>query len=68
MRIVDADTVVAEHARCFERARQLEDPAHVEALVRHKRNTRAHRAQDRLHQAVPGVGSHTGLHFTGMVR
>ena len=53
VRIVDAATVVAEHPRCFERGRQVENPEHVAALVAHKRNARAHRAQDRLHQAAP---------------
>jgi len=78
VRIVDAEATVAEHARCFERGRQLEDPAHITALVRHKRNARAHRAQDRLHQAVPGIdalfevvarhGGHLGVLTRGLLK
>jgi transposase len=36
-----------------DRAQQIEDPRHVEALEAHKRAGRAHRALDRLHHAAP---------------
>jgi transposase len=78
VRIVDADEVVAEHPRCFERGRQIEDAKHIEALVRTKRNARAHRAQDRLHQAAPACdalfervalhGGHLGVLTRGLLQ
>ena len=77
VRIVEAATVIAEHPRCFERARQLENPDHVAALVEHKRNARAHRAQDRLHQGAPACnalfdavaahGGHLGVLTRGLL-
>jgi hypothetical protein len=53
VRIVDGLDVIATHARCFDRGRQIEDPAHVRALVEAKAAARAHRGIDRLHFAVP---------------
>lgn len=44
---------MARHARCWDRGQQVEDAAHVEQLVEHKRAARAHRACDRLAQAAP---------------
>ena len=55
VRILDAATVLATHARSFDRAQQIEDPAHIEALERHKRSAREHRATDRLHHAAPSA-------------
>ena len=55
VRVLDGEQIIAEHKRCFERARQLEHPAHIEALVRHKRQSREHRAKDRLHHAAPSA-------------
>ena len=53
VRILDAGTVLATHRRSFDRGQQVEDPAHIEALERHKRLAREHRATDRLHHAAP---------------
>jgi len=53
VRILDDQEVIAAHARCFERDQQIEDPAHIETLVEHKRAARKHRAMDRLHHAAP---------------
>jgi hypothetical protein len=53
VRILDRGQVVAEHRRCFDRRRQIEDPAHIERLVEHKRQARAHRGLDRLAAAAP---------------
>ena len=50
VRILDAATVLATHRRSFDRGQQVEDPAHIEELERHKR---LHRATDRLHHAAP---------------
>ena len=53
VRILDAGTVLATHRRSFDRGQQIEDPAHIEELERHKRLAREHRATDRLHHAAP---------------
>lgn len=54
VRVADGDEVVAEHPRSFDKGQQVEDPAHIEALVAAKREGRAGRGMDRLHHAVPG--------------
>ncbi|MGH8470925.1 MAG: IS21 family transposase [Gammaproteobacteria bacterium] len=53
VRILNAGEVIATHPRSFDRGAQIERPEHLEGLVAHKRAARAHRAQDRLHHAVP---------------
>jgi transposase len=53
LRILDAQHVIATHARCYGKGEQIEDPAHLRALVAHKRAARQHRAGDRLAQAAP---------------
>ena len=53
VRVVAGPTVLAVHPRSFDRGAQIEDPAHVQALVDHKAAGRAHRAMDRLHHAAP---------------
>jgi transposase len=55
VRIVDGHEVIAHHRRSFDRGAQIEDPAHVAALVADKRAARAHRAQDRLQHAAPST-------------
>ena len=55
VRVLDAGTVLATHRRSFDRGQQIEDPAHIEALERDKRNAREHRATDRLHHAAPSA-------------
>ncbi len=57
VRIVDGNELIASHPRSFDRAAQVEEPAHIEALVSHKRAARAHRAQDRLHHSAPSAGA-----------
>ncbi|MDQ3773150.1 MAG: hypothetical protein M3461_01560, partial [Pseudomonadota bacterium] len=47
VRILDAEQVIATHPRSFDRGAQIEDPTHLEALLKHKHAARAHRAQDR---------------------
>jgi transposase len=54
VRIVEGYQTIADHPRCFDRGQQIEEPAHLEVLVAHKRAGRAHRALDRLHHAAPG--------------
>ena len=53
VRILDGATELARHVRCWDSAQQIEDDAHVQRLVDHKRAARAHRACDRLAQAAP---------------
>ena len=53
VRITDAAQVLACHARSYNRGAQIENPAHVQALVDHKRQARHHRGADRLSHAAP---------------
>lgn len=53
VRILDGNQVVASHRRSFDKAQQIEDPSHIQALVDRKRDARQHRGLDRLHHAVP---------------
>jgi transposase/phosphoglycolate phosphatase-like HAD superfamily hydrolase len=55
VRVLDGQTVLADHLRSFDRAQQIEVTAHIDALVDHKRGARQHRATDQLTQAVPGI-------------
>ena len=53
VRITHAEQVLACHARSYDRGAQIENPAHVQALVDHKRGARHHRGADRLSHAAP---------------
>ena len=53
VRILDGSAELARHARSWDNGQQIEDDAHVQRLVDHKRAARAHRACDRLAQAAP---------------
>lgn len=53
--LVDGSTVVADHARSYDRGAQVEDPAHLADLVAHKRAARQHRVSDALIHAVPAI-------------
>ena len=53
VRVLDGSAVVARHARSFDRGTQIEEAAHIEALLQEKRAGRAHRGIDRLAAAVP---------------
>jgi transposase len=53
LRIVDGQAVIASHRRSWSKDEQIEDPAHIEALVDEKRRARRHQATDRLAQAAP---------------
>jgi len=53
VRLCDGPAVVARHPRSFDKGAQIEDPAHIAALVAQKQAARQHRATDRLAQAVP---------------
>ncbi len=53
VRVLEGNEVIATHRRSWDRGQQIEDPAHLRALVAHKSNAREHRGIDRLHHAVP---------------
>jgi hypothetical protein len=53
VRVVDGSSILAEHPRSYDKGAQIEDPAHIAALVKTKRAARQHRATDRLAHAVP---------------
>lgn len=53
VRILDRQREVARHARSFETGVIVEDPRHVERLVRQKRAARELTGRDRLRAAVP---------------
>jgi len=53
VRVLDGGEVVAEHPRAYGKAEQIENPAHIEALIDAKRSARHHRGQDRLSHAAP---------------
>ena len=55
VRVLDGQTEVASHARSYDSAQQIEVAAHIEALVAHKRASRAHRATDALAHAAPAA-------------
>jgi hypothetical protein len=78
VRVVDGQDVIANHPRSFDRGAQIEDSAHIEALVADKRAARAHRAQDRLQHAAPSAkalfmraaerGAHLGVLTRGLLQ
>lgn len=53
VRITDGSRILARHPRSYDKGAQIEDPAHIAALVAQKRAARQHRATDRLAQAAP---------------
>jgi transposase len=53
IRVCKDTEVVATHERCWDARQVIEDSAHIEALVEHKRAARRHRGMDRLRQAAP---------------
>jgi hypothetical protein len=74
VRVVEGHETIADHPRSFDRAQQIEDLRHVEALVALKRAGRAHRALDRLHHAAPGskglfkLAAERGVHLGVLTR
>jgi transposase len=78
VRVLDGATVVATHPRTFDKGAQLEDPAHIEALVATKRQAHEHRGMDRLHhallaadaffEAVAARGGNLGATTNGLTR
>jgi transposase len=52
VRILDGASLIAEHARSYDRHAQIETPAHLDELVAVKRQAREHRGANRLTNAV----------------
>ena len=55
VRVFDGAAEIAHHARSYDAGTQIEDAAHVDALVQHKRHARGHRGVDRVARAVPAA-------------
>jgi len=53
VRILDGHNILARHVRSYDKGAQIEDPAHIEALVAEKHAARRHRATDLLVLAAP---------------
>jgi transposase len=53
VRIVEGGTVLARHKRSYDKGTQIEESAHVQALVEEKRAAHQHRGNDRLARAAP---------------
>lgn len=51
--ITDGPTVVATHARSFDKGRQIEDGQHIDGLWNAKKEAHKHRAIDRLRYVAP---------------
>jgi transposase len=74
VRILDRGELIARHPRSYDRDAQIEDPAHIQALLDHKRSGRAHRAIDRLHHAAPSaarffaLAAERGVHLGSLTR
>lgn len=56
VRILDGVRLVARHDRSYDRHGQVNDPAHINALLREKRKAFASSAAARLLAAVPALG------------
>jgi transposase len=53
VRIADGADVLARHRRSYDKGAQVENPAHIQALIDDKRAARQHSANDHLAQAAP---------------
>jgi hypothetical protein len=53
VRVLDGATIIATHARSYDKGEQVEDPAHVAKLTAQKHQARQHRGTDRLARAAP---------------
>lgn len=55
VRIVDGIKVIAEHPRCWEKSKQIEDPAHIDGLTVEKRNASKSRGMNRILNVTPSA-------------
>ncbi len=71
--ISDGATVVAEHERSFDKGEQIENPEHIDELIKRKKKARQHRNQDRLSRAAPASvelmqhAAEQGYHMKSMI-
>jgi transposase len=78
VRVVDGTQVLACHRRSYDKGAQIEESAHIQALVARKRAAHQHHATDRLAQAAPASqellnraaerGANLGAITTGLLR
>ena len=55
VRIFDRHALLADHPRSYDRGAQIEDPAHIAALILRKRAARKHATSQSLIAAVPAI-------------
>lgn len=55
VRVLDGDVEVARHTRCWGVRQQIEDEAHLAALLVDKRKSREHRGRNRLFAGCPAA-------------
>jgi hypothetical protein len=53
VRILDGQDEIAHHCRSYDKGQQIENPAHIKALIQQKAKARKHQGQNRLIHAVP---------------
>lgn len=53
VRVLDGQSVVAEHDRCWGKKQRLDDPAHLDALAASKRKAASARGRDRVVTLLP---------------
>jgi transposase len=53
VRITDGTRILATHPRSYDKGAQIEEPAHIDALVQSKRAAHQHRATDHLAHVAP---------------
>jgi transposase len=51
VRVLDGSQCVAQHRRCWDIRKQIEEPAHIQGLLDYKQRAHENRGTDRLHQA-----------------
>lgn len=55
VRVFDGATEIAQHVRSYDAGAQIENAAHIDALVQQKGRSRGHRGVDRVSRAVPAA-------------
>jgi len=55
VRMLDGTDTIARHQRSWDKGQQVENEAHIQGLIQHKRAATQHRGQNRLRHAVPSV-------------
>lgn len=53
VRVIDGDVEIARHARCWDRRRAIEDPAHLEKLLERRPGGRGPKRRDRIANLSP---------------